>query len=89
MAFNTNAAAASSNNQANDQWKAQAFLNFFVTRTDGTKLKVGAIPLKEATKVGKAMITRLKEEGALQAFMDALTVDFQLVDDGQPSNVGF
>lgn len=88
MAFNSaprsNAAAP-----ANDAWKAQAFLNMFITRTDGSKVKVGAIPLKTSKKFENALIERLKQEGGLQAFADAVAFDFQLVDDTAKADVGF
>ena len=49
MAFSTSNTAR--NNQAsdnNESWKAQGFLNLYLPGKDGSKRKLGAIPLKES-----------------------------------------
>jgi len=84
MAFNLN-----DNNSRNNDWKAQAFLNFFVTKADGTRMKIGAIPLKTARKADAALIERLKAEDGLQALMNNLEADFQLVDESKQIELGF
>lgn len=88
MAFNT-APRSSVTAASNDSWKAQAFLNLYVTRADGTKAKIGAIPLKTSKKFEAALIERLSQEGGLQAFADAVAFDFQKVDEAVPADVGF
>jgi hypothetical protein len=79
-----------SSNQNNDSWKAQAFLNLWVKRADGSRAKVGAIPLREAKAFEKALIARLQQDGAMDAFVGALEIDFQLADKPTKDvNVGF
>ena len=89
MAFQFN--VPSSNNASSDEkWKAQAFLNLWVKRADGSRAKVGAIPLREAKAFEKALIARLKQEGAMEAFAAVLEIDFQLADKPTSEvNVGF
>ena len=88
MAFNTNTntAAASTNN---DNWKADAFLNLYIDRPDGTPLKVGAVSFKNSRKTDAALIKRLQEEGALQAFANAVRFDFRMVTDEPIADIGF
>ena len=91
FAFNT----PGSNNNAsstgqNEQWKAEAFINLWVRRADGSRAKLGAIPLKGSRNFDKALIERLQQEGAVEALIAALEVDFQMANK-EPSqvNVGF
>ena len=63
MAFSQSNAAR--NNQAsdnNESWKAQGFLNLYLPGKDGSKRKLGAIPLKEAKPAEKALLTWLNED---------------------------
>ena len=60
MAFNTNTAAAPT--QQNDNWKAQGFLNLYLPAKDGKRMKLGAIPLKESKASEKAMLAWLNED---------------------------
>ena len=79
MAFNQ--AAVPSAAQANDNWKAQAFLNIYLPRGEG-RIKVGALPLKASKKLEAAIIKRLSEDpDALQAMVNKLEYEFNLVDD--------
>ena len=84
MSFRFNTAPASNNNNAsssdNAQWKAQAFLNLWIKRPDGSRAKIGAIALREQKNFEKALIARLQEEGALDALHQALEIDFQMAD---------
>lgn len=67
MAFaknNTNAGgdnntAGSSNN---DNWKATGFLNIYLPARDGTRVKLGAIPLKTSKPREKELAEWLVEE---------------------------
>ena len=88
MAFNTNTNTAAAA-QSNDNWKADAFLNLYIDRPDGTPLKVGAVSLKTSRKTDAALIKRLQEEGALQAFANAVRFDFRMVSDEPISDIGF
>ncbi len=73
--FNTNTAAA----QANDDWKAQAFLNIWLPTKSGGKRKVGAIPLK-TSRAGDAQLIDFLSGGedALRSLVNKLEFDFQL-----------
>lgn len=52
MAFNTNTASQNSNTNGNnskdESWKAVGFINIFLPARDGSRVKLGAIPLKAA-----------------------------------------
>lgn len=86
--FNFNAPAAANNND--ESWKAQAFLNIWVRRADGSRAKIGAIALKEQRAFDKALIERLKQEDGLGALTNALELDFQMADKPTAQvNVGF
>lgn len=89
--FNTpSTAAASSSVTSQEQWKAQAFLNLWIRKSDGTRTKVGAIPLKETRNFDRALISRLQQDGALEAMMNSLELDFQMADKPVGSvDVGF
>ena len=88
MAFNLNG-NNSRNSNGNDDWKAQAFLNLWVPKPDGSRLKIGAIPLKESRKNDAALIKRLSEEDGLASLMDKLEIDFQIVDESKSVELGF
>lgn len=84
----SNNAAAQGNND--EKWKATAFINLWVRRADGSRAKIGAIPLKESKLFEKALIERLSAEGGVEALVNALEVDFQLTNrDVSSVNVGF
>jgi hypothetical protein len=87
MAFQPNAAVAPA--QTNDSWKAQAFLNMYIKRADGSKAKVGALAFKANKKFDAALIKRFQEEGGLQAFADAVIFDFQMAESDTPVDAGF
>ncbi len=81
--FNTSTAAA----QANDDWKAQAFLNVWLPTKGGGRRKVGAIALK-ASRVGDAQLIEFLSgggENALHSLVNKLEFDFQL-SGGNPEN---
>lgn len=87
FSFNVPSSTAST---SDEKWKAQGFLNLWVKRADGSRAKVGAIPLRESKAFEKALIARLQQDGAIEAFMSALEVDFQLADKPTSEvNVGF
>ena len=88
MAFNTAVSSATSQ-PASDSWKAQAFLNFYLPRSNGEgRHKIGAIPLKDARNYDAQLIKRLSEDPeAIAKLLDLLEVDFQLVNDPKaPAN---
>jgi hypothetical protein len=88
MAFNTNTAAAASNASDNN-WKADAFLNLYADKADGSSLKVGAIAFKLGKKTDAALIKRLSEEGGVEALSKVLRLDFRMVTDEPISDIGF
>ena len=82
--FNTNTQAAA---QANDDWKAQAFLNVWLPTKTGGRRKVGAIPLK-LSRAGDAQLIEFLTSGgedALRLLVNKLEFDFQL-SGGNPEN---
>lgn len=83
---NNNAAGQT---QGQERWKAKAFLNFWVRRADGSRAKIGAVPLKDSRNFDSALIERLQQEGGVEALMKHLEVDFQMAENQQPANVGF
>ena len=73
---------------SNDSWKATAFLNVWAKRPDGSRLKIGAIAFKANKKADQAIVKRLSEEGGLEALLEVMEVDFNLVTD-EPIDAGF
>ncbi len=89
MAFNR-PLTRNTNEASNDNWKAQAFVNFYIPTPDGGRRKLGSIPLRETKAFEKAMIERLKQEGAVEALAQAIEIDFQLADkEVKVSDIGF
>lgn len=83
MAFNpanvTSATATPA--PVNDSWKAQAFLNFYLPRQDGSRAKLGAIGLKMAKPNEKTLIEWLNADPAnIQKLVNKLEVEFKSVE---------
>lgn len=76
--FNTRNAAAAQSNQNN--WKADAFINFSVPRKDGTSKKLGAISLKcDRDEETATLVAWLAEDpNRIQKLMEKMVVDFRL-----------
>ena len=74
MAFSTNNNKATSN----ESWKATAFINLWVETGNG-RIKIGAIPLKEERSIDKDLIEALQQDGAVDALLQNLKLDFQMV----------
>jgi hypothetical protein len=82
MGFQSNQSTLRSNNnsnqQNNEQWKAQGFLNLYLPTKDGGRRKLGAIPLKEAVSTEKAMLDWLKEDPTrVEAILNKLEIEFR------------
>lgn len=84
MAFqlnnNTNAAQSNGNNQANDNWKAQGFLNFYLPSKDGGQKKLGAIPLRVSKPFEKQLLDMIAAEGeeaVLTKLLDKIILNYQ------------
>ena len=60
--------------------KADAFINIWVKRPDGTRAKLGALALKSSTAYQAGVIDRLKTGGdeAIAALMGVLEIDFKM-----------
>lgn len=89
MAFNRINAAAAPAASSNDSWKADAFLNMYIDRPDGSSIKVGAVTFKTSKKTDAAMIQRLQDEDGIEAFKKAVRFDFRMVTDEPISDIGF
>ena len=91
MAFNRPLTRNNNGNEsANDNWRAQGFLNLYIPTPDGGRRKLGSIPLRESKAFEKAIIERLKEEGALESLAQNIELDFQLADkEVKTSDLGF
>jgi len=85
MAFSFNS-TASNNNAARP--KAAAFLNLWVKRQDGSRAKIGAIPLSSEGFQG-AVVKRLAEDDGLEALVNNLEIDFVKVDPNRQYSAGF
>lgn len=78
MAFQSNAAATTASTQANENWKAQGFLNFYLPSKNGQRRKLGAIPLKEAKASEKQLLAWLNEDPSRVAtILSKLEVEYQ------------
>jgi len=79
MAFNTNNAAASvAPGPTNENWKAQGFLNFYLTTANGGRAKLGAIPLKVNKPKEKTLIEWLNEDPSrAQVILSKLEIEYQ------------
>ena len=78
MAFNTNNTQASAS--TNNNWKADAFINFSVPRKDGTAKKLGALSLKcDRDEETATLVAWLAEDPArVQKLMEKMIIDFRL-----------
>ena len=77
---------------SDDSWKATAFVNLWIKKPDGSRARLGSIPLKDSRAFEKAVIERLTTGGdeAVVALMKALEIDFQRADQVVPvASVGF
>ena len=85
MAFTINGGNAPENN---GRPRAAAFLNLWVRRKDGSRAKIGAIPLSGDGFQG-AVIKRLEEEDGLEALVNNLEIDYVKVDPNRTYDAGF
>ena len=60
--------------------RADAFINVWVKRADGTRAKLGALPLKSSTAYQSGVISRLQSGGdeAIKSLLEKLEIDFKL-----------
>jgi hypothetical protein len=78
MAFNQSNAQRN-DNQQNDSWKAQGFLNFYLpSKENGKRKKLGAIPLKESKASEKHLLAWLNEDPTrVRAILSKLEIEYQ------------
>ena len=81
MAFNTNAARNAQTQVANENWRAQGFINIYLPTPDGGRRKIGSISLKESKAYEAALLKRLANDPmAIVKMQEAIMLDFQLAD---------
>ena len=72
---NTRAAAPA---QDNDDWKADAFINFYIPRATGTKGKIGAIALKKGNEhFAKLIEFLLADPKNVETFKSQMIIEVQ------------
>ena len=89
MAFRTNTAAAQTNDNNQESWKAAGFVNLYLPSTDGGKRKkLGAIPLRANRPSEAALLEWLKKDaGNVEKLLAKLELDFQSVE--ASASIGF
>ena len=83
MAFATSSAAQTNStaNAANENWKAQGFLNFYLPAKNGQRRKLGAIPLKESKANEKRLLAWLNEDPSrVTQILAKLEIEYQSAD---------
>ena len=78
MAF-TSPTARNSNAPANDNWKAQGFLNLYLPTKEGKRRKLGTIPLRDTKDAEKTLRTWIEKdpEAAAKVLLSKLIVEYQ------------
>lgn len=84
MAFNNNAARATNNRSNDESWKAEAFLNIYIPRKNGTRMKLVGAPLRLNNPSQKALYDYITEnpEAAIQTILSKMIVEFVPVQQG-------
>lgn len=86
MAFTSTATVT--NRSSDASWKAQGFLNLYLPSKDGTRRKLGAIPLKEAKPSEKVLLEWLTEDPTRVAvILSKLIIEFNPAE--QAEGTGF
>lgn len=77
------------NQSGNEDWKADAFLNVFLPRRNGTRMKLGYFALKESNVDQAKLIAWIKEdpEGRLSSLLDKLVIEFHEVSSQEESDL--
>ena len=70
-----------SNNSGNADWKADAFLNLFLPRKDGSRMKLGFAALKMSQQDQAQLINWIKEdpEAHIEILKAKLVIEFKEV----------
>ena len=79
--FDRNQSNTRNSNSGNDNWKADAFLNLFLPRKDGSRMKLGFCALKMSQTDQAQLINWIKEdpEGHLEILKAKLAIEFKEV----------
>lgn len=68
-------------NSSNQDWKAAAFINLFLPRKDGSRMKLGFIALKENDPEHLQLMEWLEaDEGNLNKLATKLVLDYRAVE---------
>lgn len=80
MALNFNSHNTAAQSNQNNNWKADAFINFSVPRKDGTAKKLGAIGLKCDRDEETAMLVAWLSEdpSRIEKLMEKMIIDFRM-----------
>lgn len=73
----------------NTEWKADAFLNIFIPRKNGTRMKLGFCALKESNVDQAKLIAWLREdpEARIAALLQKLVIEFHEVTASEESDL--
>ena len=78
MAFNSNADVVIP--AAAGQWeKASAFINIYAPKKDGSRAKVGAVPLRISKETEKRIMDIIAQEGDAERVLSKLVLEYNLV----------
>lgn len=70
------------NTSGNQDWKASAFVNLFITRKNGSKMKLGFIALKADDPEHVQLMSWLEaNEGNLEKLATKLLLDYRVVEE--------
>lgn len=79
--FDRQSNTRNSNNSGNGDWKATAFINLFITRKNGSKMKLGFIALKENDPEHLQLMSWIEaDEGNLEKLATKLLLDYRRVE---------
>lgn len=68
----------SSNNNGNAEWKASAFVNVYLPRKDGTRMKLGFIALKGDHQEQKHVLDTLRgDPEAIERLKSKIVLEFK------------
>lgn len=86
--LNTRAPAARAFSRPQDEsWKAQGFINLYITAPDGSKKKLGAIPLKDSRNAERNLREWLGKDPEKNAakLLSALAIEYRAADEEGPA----
>lgn len=82
--FTSNTVAAPAT--TNESWKASAYLNLYLPGRDGSRKKLGAIPLRAGKPNEKTLMDWLNEDPSrVAAIISKLDIEYRAVESGEGS----